>query len=450
VLLSDSANHHVVKIVLVVSVYEYGTYYDDDCVQLRIALYFDSFGTEPDYEPYNARYVHLYVDKNNGGQDFHNQSTSLELSTRAGYSQGAYLAQRTSTSSTLDDREFWAAKPIGFAVGLLCEPLDILFDLIDMAEAFAPEKEWDFHDATVNESHAFYDWGVPLGIAFDGVDPVREYCLNSVRWLQTKNVNPLQSYSINVSARVVLATVFGAPTPFGDYVDMPPITLTIRRNEPHTVSIRSNAFGTTNPAPGNYTQNYDYPAMQVVAVPSSGYEFLYWVVDGTMVYSPIVWVDFRTDHVLFARFLEGGWGGGCPTVFVWNGTDYNDFGVLNIHNPDGNYDVVREIPMPVGTVGVNNYVAKIRLQEGWVGLNSSHSDFDQVKLYAVVNGVRRLCPLIYANHSRLGNVLPRLLFSDDWKVGADLLETIDLKFLVPYQNAQEYFFVVEGINHFKR
>jgi len=47
-------------------------------------------------------------------------------------------------------------------------------------------------------------------------------------------------------------------------------------------------------------------------------------------------------------------------------------------------------------------------------------------------------------------ILPRLLFSNDWKVDAYLLQTINLKFLVPHQNIQGYIFIIEGCNYSKR
>jgi hypothetical protein len=138
-------------------------------------------------------------------------------------------------------------------------------------------------------------------------------------------------------------------------------------------------------------------------------------------------------------------GGGCPTLFVWNGTQYNDFGVINIHNPTGE-DVVKEVPLSTDSVGISGYKAYFRLREGWEGLKYSHSVIDQVKLYAVISGNRYPCPLIYAKDSKLGNVLLQLLFSDDSRVNEYLLETIDLRFIVPYQHIEKFVFVIEGCN----
>jgi hypothetical protein len=92
------------------------------------------------------------------------------------------------------------------------------------------------------------------------------------------------------------------------------------------------------------------------------------------------------------------------------------------------------------------------LVEGWVGLNFSESVIDQVRLYAVDRfGNRYLCPLVSAVHSREGNVLLPLLFSDDWRTQILLHERIDLTFLTPYPTwlVRGYTFEIEGCNRFK-
>jgi hypothetical protein len=147
----------------------------------------------------------------------------------------------------------------------------------------------------------------------------------------------------------------------------------------------------------------------------------------------------------------GGGGGGdtCPTLLVWDGTGYMDYGILNIHNPSGE-DVVREVPVRAEDISICKHKAVFRLREGWEGLHFAESLIDQVKLYALDSfGNRYLCPLTNAVHSRLGNVLPQLLRSDDLRVQTLLLETIDLEFNVPCQNAQGFVFVIEGFNMHK-
>lgn len=139
-------------------------------------------------------------------------------------------------------------------------------------------------------------------------------------------------------------------------------------------------------------------------------------------------------------------GGGCPTLLVWNGSDYVDYGVIDIHNPFGK-DVVKEVPVQAEDMCINRYKAKFKLREGWPGLNYSESVIDQVKLYAVDNdGNHHLCSLIRATHSSLGNVLLKLLASDDHRVRMLLLERIDLTFIIPYRNVQSFTLVIEGCN----
>jgi len=164
------------------------------------------------------------------------------------------------------------------------------------------------------------------------------------------------------------------------------------------------------------------------------------------------WLTVEQGNTGFSLEKPSSGGGGslpCPTLFVWNGTGYVDYGVIDIHNPLGE-DVVREVPVQMEDVGLNNHKATFRLREGWEGLTFSESVIDQVKLYAIGDyGNRYLCPLISAEHSRLGNVLPQLLLSDDVKAQILLLETIDLTFIVPCQNVQSYTFTIEGCNMLK-
>jgi hypothetical protein len=143
-------------------------------------------------------------------------------------------------------------------------------------------------------------------------------------------------------------------------------------------------------------------------------------------------------------------GGGCPILSVWNGTDYFEEGLLNIHNPEG-IDVVYQHTL-VSTPQSVNGAYLMRLTEH----NQTHSYIDQVKLYAILeDGTMKKLPLIYAWHSEDGNVLPQLLFSDDWKtdtLGADhnngTSQSIDLKFasLSPNLEIIGFMFEIEGNN----
>jgi hypothetical protein len=223
--------------------------------------------------------------------------------------------------------------------------------------------------------------------------------------------------------------------------------------ETRTLTISTAYGGTTDPAPGTYGKLLNQ-MVTVTAIPNSQYdwEFYYWLLDGSTYYQNPINVTMDADHTLTAYFKSSGGGGdnaGCPTLFVWNGSNYVDYGVIDIHNPTGE-DVTREVLVKAEDVGISNRKVKFRLREGWEGLNFSESVIDQVKLYAVdIQGNRYLCPLIKATHSIEGNVLSQLLQSDDYKVQILLLETIDLTFIVPYQNVQGFTFTIEGCNYFK-
>lgn len=223
----------------------------------------------------------------------------------------------------------------------------------------------------------------------------------------------------------------------------------------YNLTVSSSLWGTTNPYPDLHTYTYG-TSVNVTALPWTDCVFDYWTLDGTNYTQPNpITVNMTANHSIMAHFHDASGGGGegrCPTLFSWSGTDYTYYGVIPLHNASG-YDVIKEVPVNASDVCVNNYQAQFRLREGWLGLNSSESVIDQVRLYAVdAYGHRLFCPLANATHSRLGNVLLQLLFSDDWRAQMTLLETVDLRFVVPYPSflVKGYVFVIEGCNQFKQ
>jgi hypothetical protein len=145
----------------------------------------------------------------------------------------------------------------------------------------------------------------------------------------------------------------------------------------HQLSISASYGGTTNPTFGTYTYTSD-DSVTITASPYSGWHFDFWILDGTPKYSNPITVTMDSDHTLTAYFgINGGGGGGdgCPTLFVWNGDNYVDYGVIDIHNPSGE-DVVREVSIAKQDLAVEDSKAKLRLQEGWEGLNFSESVVD--------------------------------------------------------------------------
>jgi len=233
--------------------------------------------------------------------------------------------------------------------------------------------------------------------------------------------------------------IFGNP---GSGVGFDYITIT----DNVTLTITTGFGGTTYPAPGNH-KYFGRESVQITAIPNPDYYFMYWHLDGQRVNSNPITVTTDSDHTLRASFSGGG---GCPTLFVWNGSGYMDYGVINIHDVEN--DVIREVPVQTEDVSVSGYKVKFTLREGWEGLNYSHSLIDQVKLYAVDSeGNRYLCPLMKAEHSEQGRVLLNLLFSDDYRINTYLMDTIDLTFIMPYptETIENFTFIIEGHNPLK-
>jgi hypothetical protein len=142
-------------------------------------------------------------------------------------------------------------------------------------------------------------------------------------------------------------------------------------------------------------------------------------------------------------------GGGCPILYVFDGEEYVEEGLLNIHNPNGT-DVTAFHTLRTTPQAVHNTLM-LRLVEH----PQTHSYIDQVKLYAELeNGQLIELKLASATHSEYGNVLPQLIFSDDWKtdtLGANLnngtSQSIDLKFkLPPNIEVESFVFQIEGNN----
>jgi len=138
---------------------------------------------------------------------------------------------------------------------------------------------------------------------------------------------------------------------------------------------------------------------------------------------------------------QGGGGGGCPTLFVGDGADYAEEGILNIH-AESDITVQHRIQ---NTLALENGVYKLQLRE----LDNYTSHIDQVKLYAVdYQGKWRLCPLTYAYHNELGKVTSKLFFDDSKRVDLEPTEVIDLKFTpsIPPSQTAYFTFEINGYN----
>ena len=220
-----------VEIALVVSIYDYNTDAGVDAVAFRVALYFDSFADKGLY-PVPAEYVVFKIDKDNGGSNLGDQAIEVLASSdiRPGCCQGGNLSQwGPEITSDYEDRAWWALKALGFAVGLLCEPVGVAMGLIDLATAFAPNEGTDFQNAGWSSSSTrAYCWWRNPGYDFGHANPVRQYAHNTIRWLQDWSVEPDTYYGIKVWASVPLSS----PNPFGvGYINIPPISLRIYNPE---------------------------------------------------------------------------------------------------------------------------------------------------------------------------------------------------------------------------
>jgi len=134
-------------------------------------------------------------------------------------------------------------------------------------------------------------------------------------------------------------------------------------------------------------------------------------------------------------------GGECPTLFVWNGTEYSEEGALDIH-AESDITLQHRIEQPLILDG---QVYKLRLRE----LDNYTSHIDQVKLYAVSEEEQwHPCPLLSVYHTELGYVTWRLRFDDSTRVDLAPTETINLRFVTttPHEGIAYFVFEINGYN----
>lgn len=146
---------------------------------------------------------------------------------------------------------------------------------------------------------------------------------------------------------------------------------------------------------------------------------------------------------------DGGGGGGCPILSIYDGENYVEEGLLDIHDPMGNDVVTTEILDIVPTSINHRYLLRLTEHDLTV------SDIDQIKLKGILgDGTPIPLILVSATHSAFGNVKQKLRFSDDNKIqllGAThnegISEYIDLEFIA-FKNLDfnEFEFEIEGNN----
>ena len=130
-------------------------------------------------------------------------------------------------------------------------------------------------------------------------------------------------------------------------------------------------------------------------------------------------------------------GGGCPTLLAWNGADYVEDGALNIH---AHSDMILDHKM---TQPPRGFPYRLQLRE----LDGFTSQIDHVRLYAVdEHEQRRLCPLMFANHSETGATTWIVMFNDDRRIDLRPSETLDMSFLPSMIDPAYFIFEISGYN----
>ena len=129
----------------------------------------------------------------------------------------------------------------------------------------------------------------------------------------------------------------------------------------------------------------------------------------------------------------------CPTLFVWDSTDYIEERILNIH-AESDVTIRHEIQ---NTLALENGIYKLQLRE----LDNFTSHIDQVKLYAVDNKGRwNLCPLVNAKHED-SYITLNLLLKDENRVDLKPTEVIELEFKRSKGKTEYFIFEITGYNN---
>jgi hypothetical protein len=167
--------------------------------------------------------------------------------------------------------------------------------------------------------------------------------------------------------------------------------------------------------------------------------------------SPICRCSLTKFRVCYKPYPGGG-GGGCPYLNTWDGKQYVNEGLLDIHDAEGN-DVFATHTLTTTPKKVYRDF-QFRLVEH----QQTISNIDQVRLFAALkNGKLVELPLVYAVHSEYGNVLPELIASDNlrieerganWNKGVSQSISLSFRALSSSAKVQSFIFVIEGSNMF--
>jgi len=193
--------------------------------------------------------------------------------------------------------------------------------------------------------------------------------------------------------------------------------------------------------------------VQLTTRPNGTIEHIEWGADASGYwYIKVTRYDGQGFYQLYVNVYDPGPPprGGCPTLFVWNGSQFVKEDVLNIHS-EPNIDVTVNYTLKT-LPALEHGMYVLKLAEIAEGYNYSHSFIDYVKLYVVDgDGVWHPCHLTQAEHLTHGNVMRELLFSDDKRTETLKNEEITLKFHTPpiWTNIKAFIFQIEGHNPLK-
>ena len=185
--------------------------------------------------------------------------------------------------------------------------------------------------------------------------------------------------------------------------------------------------------PGNHTIDLEHNFWRG----AFKYVFLHWE-DGSTENPRIVNVE---SVVSVTAYYNVTYQGTCPTLFVWNGSEYVYETLLDIH---GDSDVTLQHRIEQALVPQKGSY-KLSLRE----LDEFTSHIDYVKLHVVDSddGEIHETHLTKAIHNELGDVKELLRRDDNSRVDLTPSQTIDLKFAVPNIDEVAYFiFEINGHN----
>ena len=213
----------------------------------------------------------------------------------------------------------------------------------------------------------------------------------------------------------------------------------------YTLTISASSGGTTDPEPGTYPYDYGSSVTVMAVATDPDYTFIYWLLDGAKNYDNPIGVTMDSDHTLKAQFIEPYEPGPnyphpCPTLFVWDGSQYVEEATLDIH---ADSDVTLQHTIGETLVPEKNFY-ELSLRE----LDEFTSHIDHVKLYAVDSddGETHETHLTNAIHSELGDVKEFLLHDDDTRVDLTPEQTIDLRFTLPNIDDDDVAYFIFEIN----